>query len=379
MALEREPGFRHLVAGAWRAVHPELAEAVDDGQVPELAAPRVLAAGFYLLRPGGWEEILALLAGTLAEAEAHRLREEQETAADDLLQQTRAEADRARDEAAQAREEAAALQQELTGLRREVRRMRADADRARAEARTARAEADERLAAARQREDALESTLSQAEERVREATREVEQARRAGREGRSLGDARARLLLDTIVEAATGLRRELALPPAAVLPADLVVAPEAPASPAESVGPRAHAPEDPATLDRLLGLPRVHLLVDGYNVTKEGYGTLPLIEQRRRLQDGLAVLLARTGAEVTCCFDGADVDRSPTTRHRGVRVVFSEPGTTADDLIRRLVRAEPPGRVVVVVSSDGEVASGVRAAGARAVPSTALLRLLGRG
>ena len=290
MALEREPGFRHLVAGAWRAVHPELAEAVDDGQVPELAAPRVLAAGFYLLRPGGWEEILALLAGTLAEAEAHRLREEQETAADDLLQQTRAEADRARDEAAQAREEAAALQQELTGLRREVRRMRADADRARAEARTARAEADERLAAARQREDALESTLSQAEERVREATREVEQARRAGREGRSLGDARARLLLDTIVEAATGLRRELALPPAAVLPADLVVAPEAPASPAESVGPRAHAPEDPATLDRLLGLPRVHLLVDGYNVTKEGYGTLPLIERRRRLQDGLAVL-----------------------------------------------------------------------------------------
>jgi predicted RNA-binding protein with PIN domain len=62
-----------------------------------------------------------------------------------------------------------------------------------------------------------------------------------------------------------------------------------------------------------------------------------------------------------------------------VRVLFSEAGTTADELVRRLVRAEPPGRPVVVVSSDNEVVSGVRAAGARAVPATALLRLLARG
>jgi predicted RNA-binding protein with PIN domain len=60
-------------------------------------------------------------------------------------------------------------------------------------------------------------------------------------------------------------------------------------------------------------------------------------------------------------------------------VLFSEAGSTADELVRRLVRAEPPGRVVVVVSSDNEVAGGVRALGARAVPSVALVRLLGRG
>jgi predicted RNA-binding protein with PIN domain len=59
--------------------------------------------------------------------------------------------------------------------------------------------------------------------------------------------------------------------------------------------------------------------------------------------------------------------------------MFSEPGMTADELVRRLVRAEPVGRPVVVVSSDGEVMRGVRAAGARAVPAQALLRLFSRG
>ena len=64
-----------------------------------------------------------------------------------------------------------------------------------------------------------------ARERDRGARRErAEQALRAGREGRSLADARVRLLLDTMVEAATGLRRELALPPRDLRPADLVAA-----------------------------------------------------------------------------------------------------------------------------------------------------------
>jgi hypothetical protein len=59
--------------------------------------------------------------------------------------------------------------------------------------------------------------------------------------------------------------------------------------------------------------------------------------------------------------------------------LFSGADDSADDLILRLVRAEPVGRVVVVVSSDREVADGARAAGARSVPSTALARLLDRG
>ena len=126
-------------------------------------------------------------------------------------------------------------------------------------------------------------------------------------------------------------------------------------------------------------LPQVHLVVDGYNVTKLEWGTMPLEAQRTRLAQGLSALAARTGAEITCVFVGADLVATPTvTSPRGVRVRFSPPGVTADELVRRLVRAEPDGRPVVVVSSDREVAEGVRRPGVRALGSRALLGLLGR-
>ena len=127
-------------------------------------------------------------------------------------------------------------------------------------------------------------------------------------------------------------------------------------------------------------MPQVHLVVDGYNVTKTGYPGLSLLDQRQRLVTSLGLLAARTGAEVTCCFDAAEVTTPLTSPvPRGVRVLFSKPGEIADELIRRLVRNEPGGGPVVVVSSDREVAEGVRQSGARAVPAVALLRLLERG
>ncbi len=96
--------------------------------------------------------------------------------------------------------------------------------------------------------------------------------------------------------------------------------------------------------------------------------------------DGLSALAARTSAEITCCFDGAEVEgRRAQGLIKGVRVLFSDPGTTADDLIGRLVRAEPAGRVRVVVSSDGEVMAAAFAAGAHSFRSAVLLRLLGTG
>ena len=142
---------------------------------------------------------------------------------------------------------------------------------------------------------------------------------------------------------------------------------------------RALAEDEPGRLDQLLALPQVHLVIDGYNVTKTGYGSLPLDGQRQRLLTRLGALAAQTGAEVTVVFDGATLDSpTPTGSPRGVRTLFSPAGTTADTVIRRLVRAEPPGRPVVVVSSDREVADGVRAAGAWTVPSAGLLRRLDR-
>jgi predicted RNA-binding protein with PIN domain len=78
-------------------------------------------------------------------------------------------------------------------------------------------------------------------------------------------------------------------------------------------------------------------------------------------------------------FDGAELNGPvQVSAPRGVRVLFSEPGEIADDLIRQLVRAEPPGRAVAVVSTDREVADSVRRMGARPVQSALLLRRLGR-
>jgi predicted RNA-binding protein with PIN domain len=62
-----------------------------------------------------------------------------------------------------------------------------------------------------------------------------------------------------------------------------------------------------------------------------------------------------------------------------VRVLFSAPDETADDLIRRLVAAEPPGRALLVVTSDQAVVADVRRAGARTVSSQILLDRLARG
>jgi predicted RNA-binding protein with PIN domain len=105
---------------------------------------------------------------------------------------------------------------------------------------------------------------------------------------------------------------------------------------------------------------------------------MPLDAQRARLGQGLAAVAARTGSEVTLVFDGADVTVPPPVAAPGIRVRFSPTGQTADELIRRMVRAEPEGRPVVVVSSDREVAEGVRRPGVRSVDSVALIGLLSR-
>jgi predicted RNA-binding protein with PIN domain len=60
-----------------------------------------------------------------------------------------------------------------------------------------------------------------------------------------------------------------------------------------------------------------------------------------------------------------------------VRVLFSAADEIADDLIRRLVAAEPRGRPVVVVTSDKQVVRDTARAGAWTVPSAVLLARLG--
>jgi predicted RNA-binding protein with PIN domain len=191
---------------------------------------------------------------------------------------------------------------------------------------------------------------------------------------------RARLLLDTLLETAQGLRRELALPAVEGAPADAVAAHVAEQGMRTSSSHGSLAVDDPALLEQLLLLPRVHLVIDGYNVTKTAWPQLSLERQRDRLVGSLPPLVSRSGAEVTVVFDAADSrDRPPVSVPRGLRVLFSPVGVIADDVIRELVAAEPRGRPLVVVSSDNAVVRDVVAAGARVAAAAALHRLLGGG
>ncbi|MGW1279197.1 NYN domain-containing protein [Streptomyces tsukubensis] len=378
-ALESDPVFRQRIGDRITSAQPELCAALAAGAPPAAADPLDVAAAAYIVRPTGWVKLVAAAGEEAQRADAERADEagrlELERLRDELVEArtlTRSETERLRTELEAARKEAESLRRKLRSAESDIKRGEAALRRAGAELDTARAEAAAQVSAA-------ESETRRLKARLGEAEASAEAGRRAAREGRSIEDMRLRLLLDTVLDAAQGLRRELALPPASVHPADTVDAVEPGRMSPKDIAARALSETDPALLDQLLALPQVHLVVDGYNVTKTGYPTMPLEKQRLRLLGGLSVLAAQTGAEITCVFDGAEL-AAPVllAPPRGVRVLFSKPGVTADELIRQLVRAEPPGRPLVVVSTDREVADGVAKAGARPVASLLLLKRLSR-
>ena len=369
-ALDADDVFRAKVAEVLVGAAPELAEAVRSGGPTGASDPIDVAVLAYLDRPEGWADVLAdanrRWAGERGtgpdDDEIAKLRAELA----ELRGTVRGEPARLRDALAAARTD---QEGEIAGLRRTVRdrtrELRA-AERERDDARNAAAE----TLAERDRADAArEAELRRLRGRLAEAERAGETARRTGRTERDIDDARLWLLVDTLVAAANGVRRELSLSTPTLRPADGVAA-----GTADSGG---RAAGDPAALDQLLALPNVHVIIDGYNVTKTGYGELTLEQQRTRLIGALAPLAAQSGAEVTVAFDGAKRPPAQPATPRGVRVLFSAPDEIADDLIRRLVDAEPAGRPIVVVTSDQQVVSDVNRAGAWTVPSAVLLTRLG--
>ena len=228
------------------------------------------------------------------------------------------------------------------------------------------------LAAARAERDRERGRAEAERQRVDRAAAEVAAARQAAREARQSDEVRLGLLLDTLDGAVSGLRRELDLGGGAgPRPADLVAGAQ--------TARTGSAVDGRAALDALLAVPSAHLIVDGYNVSKTGYPELPLADQRTRLVGQLAALAAQTAVEVTVVFDGAGVTTAPTRGSRGVRVLFSDAGVLADDVIRELVAVEPAGRPIVVATSDRAVVSSVRRRGAYTVASTVLLGRLVRG
>ncbi|MEV0083246.1 NYN domain-containing protein [Saccharopolyspora sp. NPDC050642] len=372
IAALRDSGVFRTAVVDWCGNHRPEALALDD---PD---PVVVAAAAVLLGSPIAPHYVELIA---FRAEQGQLRGERDSATARVERLT-ADVGRLRGELAEAKHAAERVGDENSSeadrLRKRLREQgvrlkeaKDAAEHARGELEKIRAEHEaeiEEIAAERDRE----RTRAQEERRRAErASSEVEVARQSAREARQGDEVRLALLLETLEGAVGGLRRELGASGSGPRPADVVQRVRA------HSGATGEVP-DVAALDRLLALPAVHLIVDGYNVTKTGYPELPLSDQRDRLAHQLAALSARTGAEVTVVFDGADVLAVPTAGPRGVRVLFSEPGVQADDVIRDLVSAEPKGRQVVVATSDRAVVTSVRRRGAYAVSSAMLLARLNR-
>ena len=379
-ALEEDAVFRLHVAeqvpdpaGAAPAEAPTGAARLD---------PVAQLAELFLRRPTGWNRQLDELASRLepepdeaasavAGAEAAEITR--------LTDRLHAERSQARAERAAARAEVAELKAANVRLRRTLKSTRDRLAAAEAERDQLRADLDAAAGDRQHRDAAHAAATRRLKARLDDALAANEAERRSARAGRDAHNARLRLLLETIRSAAAGLGQELALPAsdADVAPADTVEM--------RTVGTSARSMADVGgdaarLLGEMIALPHSHLIVDGYNVTKTAWPTLPLADQRRRLVTGLGAVARRARVEITCVFDGADLLSVPTVPiARGVRVRFSPAGVTADDVIRALVDAEPAGRVVLVATSDAEIVADVRRAGATAVPAEALVQLLTHG
>lgn len=379
-ALLGDDGFRSRVATQVAAASP-LAASVslgepgthDDGDDVEVGALT------WLLRPVGWSEHLEELVGRL-EQRAEALAQERESTALEQLARSLEDAEGLnRELRADHRRAVDELKAENATLRRKLGESRLAERRARDTA----AAASNEVAGASARVEAVVSAAEAENRRLRRRIEELEgalaAARRATRDEQESATLRARVLLDTLLDSAHGLRRELGLPTASGSPGERL---EAELAADEKRGPTpspvAPAPT-PALLEQLLAMPRARLIVDGYNVSKSAWPASSLDAQRARLLKSLAPVAARSGAETTVVFDAASSTTRPlATAPRGVKVLFSPVGVIADDVIRDLVAAEPGGRVVVVVSSDREVARDAARSGARAVPAEVLVQLLSR-
>jgi predicted RNA-binding protein with PIN domain len=377
--LASDPLFRQRVSGKVITDAGDLGAAVAAGMAPAAADPVEVAALAYLARPESWRELIdgagdavraeadsAAVASQIRDAEHRAVRAEHDRTV------AKVEADKLRDELARVREEMGQLREEARATAKALR-----------ETQIAQKRASDLLATEKGRASRIaadhDAEVRRLKTRLAESEAQAATGKQSAKDARAADDARLWLLIETIGQAASGLRRELALGPSDKLPADFVADASAdrPGSP-ERARARAQDTDDPGRLDQLLALPRAHLIVDGYNVTKRGFAEMSLEQQRKRLITGLGGIAAQTGDEVTVVFDGAERVHGLPPAPRGVRVLFSRKGDTADELIRQLVRAEPAGRPIVVISSDREVADGVRRHGAYPMGADSLLRRLAR-
>ncbi len=347
-AIEADPDFRRRLAA---------------GAVPDLVDPIGIE---WLRRDDGWEGRIADLVAEREEAAARgddeaalRKSERRREAAEQAAARTRAELVALQSRVAELTAELTSERTAGRGTQGDMAGLRAELDAAKREAR----HANDRAEAARGRLASVEAARDAAIHRAEAAESQrdallADRAERGGVEGsgaqvvelRDLARS-ARGLADrlaSLIEVGTTGRVALSLPGGV-------------------------ARDSQRATEFLLRAPGALVLVDGYNVAKLAWPDDDLARQRERCLDLADDIARRFGTDITVVFDGADVVGAHATRRRMARVVYSKPGTIADDVIRAEVAAAPVERPVVVVTNDQAIRRDVAALGANWLASGALV------
>jgi predicted RNA-binding protein with PIN domain len=282
-------------------------------------------------------------------------------AAERALERERAKTTKAKEELRRAKEEAAATLKD---------------ERARTATLTQQlSELESAIAGLTKKLDASEKRAAKAEER---ADREVRRARKdaldaEGQMNRLKEEARS--LRKEAEELRTELARRAASPKPSTARKRKPSAPKGPRKPLPV--PKGRYEDAPESLAEWLSAPNVHLVVDGYNVTKapSGFGDLRLEVQRERLVDEVMKLARRSKVSATIVFDGSEVSPGTTRARRGsVKVEYSAEDEIADDHIVALLE-RLPAHPVIVATNDRELQDRSRALGATISTSDQLLAL----
>lgn len=418
-ALQQDEDFRARVA-----------DSVDEADIGRLA-------WVFLTRPEGWEDVLAAAAEDAAESRERDEAERREQAAERRLGQatdaarlakTERDAARAeRDELAAQLEEASARSAQLRALAEDLEQQKSRAVRQLKHTESLAAGRLEELREARTRIEELEAALLDSRRDTAMRQEPGSTAQEAGAEPQREAPARidqdlVRALIDRVSLAsahATGLGEALESLVAVLLAAtddgerpgrdvrttavgetdgvgngqgpglirrdgtsdDTVTGRESGAvRRRQPVRLRAGVVEDtPEAVRQLLDVEGLVAIVDGYNVTMEGWPGLDPVHQRQSLISALGALQTRSAATLHLVFDGADDGSRPVGRAAlPVRVHFSPAEVEADDLILEMVADLSPQVPVLVISTDRRVASGARSLGANTARSSALLEVLRR-
>jgi hypothetical protein len=119
----------------------------------------------------------------------------------------------------------------------------------------------------------------------------------------------------------------------------------------------------------------MHIIIDGYNLVRRStelsrLDRADIARGREALIETLAAYRRLRPHRITVVFDGTGAPALSPARDRvkGIGIVFSRSGESADAVIARMARQE--GATALVVSSDQAVARSAAACGAAVIEST---------